>query len=44
MRRELGNSSVKAANAPVVLKLKKQEWNSFKAHLTEWERANTLDI
>jgi glutamine synthetase len=26
------------------LKLKMQEWNSFKAHLSEWERANTLDI
>jgi glutamine synthetase len=26
------------------LKLKMQEWHSFKAHLTEWERATTLDI
>lgn len=26
------------------LKLKHQEWNAYAAHLTEWERANTLDI
>ena len=26
------------------IKLKTQEWNSFTAHFTEWERANTLDI
>ena len=26
------------------IKLKTQEWNSFTAHFTEWERANTLDV
>ncbi len=26
------------------LKLKHQEWNSFTAHFSEWEKANTLDI
>ncbi len=26
------------------IKLKTLEWNSFTAHFTEWERANTLDI
>jgi glutamine synthetase type III len=26
------------------LKLKHQEWNSYAAHFTEWERDNTLDI
>jgi len=26
------------------LKLKNQEWNSYAAHFTEWERDNTLDI
>ena len=26
------------------LKLKKQEWNSFVAHFSRWERDNTLDI
>jgi glutamine synthetase type III len=26
------------------LKLKQQEWNSYAAHFTEWERANTLDV
>ena len=25
------------------LKLKRQEWNSYTSHLSEWERANTLD-
>ncbi len=28
---------------PSYLKLKMQEWNSFKSHLSEWERASTLD-
>jgi glutamine synthetase len=28
---------------PAYLKLKMQEWNSFTGHLTEWERAATLD-
>jgi glutamine synthetase type III len=26
------------------LKLKQQEWNSYAAHFTQWERENTLDI
>ncbi len=26
------------------LKLKQQEWNAYSAHLTQWERDNTLDI
>ena len=26
------------------IKLKTQEWNSFTAHFTEWERTNTLDV
>ena len=26
------------------LKLKQNEWNSYMAHLTEWEKDNTLDI
>ena len=26
------------------LKLKRQEWDSFTSHFTEWERANTLDV
>ena len=26
------------------LKLKRQEWNSFVSHFTDWEMANTLDI
>jgi glutamine synthetase type III len=26
------------------IKLKMTEWNSYTSHLTEWERANTLDI
>ncbi|WP_306142159.1 type III glutamate--ammonia ligase [Roseibium sp. MMSF_3412] len=26
------------------LKLKKNEWNAYASHLTEWERQNTLDI
>ena len=28
---------------PSYLKLKMQEWNSFTSHLSEWERAATLD-
>jgi glutamine synthetase len=26
------------------LKLKHQEWDSYNAFFTEWEKANTLDI
>jgi glutamine synthetase len=26
------------------LKMKMQEWNSFCAHFSQWEKANTLDI
>lgn len=26
------------------LKLKTAEWNAFKAHLSEWEKVNTLDV
>ena len=26
------------------LKLKTQEWQSYTAHLSEWERQNTLDV
>ena len=26
------------------LKMKHQEWNSFTAHFSDWEKANTLDI
>ncbi|GAB4066325.1 type III glutamate--ammonia ligase [Ancylobacter sonchi] len=47
--RALEKSSVlkNALGAPVVdgfLKLKHEEWNAYSRHLTEWERANTLDI
>ena len=28
---------------PAYLKLKQGEWNEYAAHLTDWERANTLD-
>ena len=31
------------AFVPAYLKLKQQEWSSFTGHLTEWERAATLD-
>ncbi|MEM8795939.1 MAG: type III glutamate--ammonia ligase [Pseudomonadota bacterium] len=30
--------------ASAYLKLKNQEWLSYTAHFTEWERANTLDV
>lgn len=36
-----------ALGAPLIdgfLKLKTQEWNDYSRHLTQWERANTLDI
>ncbi|MFP6717148.1 MAG: type III glutamate--ammonia ligase, partial [Alphaproteobacteria bacterium] len=26
------------------IKLKKEEWNSYTQHFTEWERTNALDI
>ena len=26
------------------LKLKTTEWQSYKAHLSEWEKVNTLDV
>ncbi|MEM1314772.1 MAG: type III glutamate--ammonia ligase [Pseudomonadota bacterium] len=32
------------AFAAAYLKLKMQEWKSFKAHLSEWERRTTLDV
>ena len=35
----LGNDFARA-----FIKLKTSEWNSYASHLTEWERANTLDI
>ncbi|MEM6678132.1 MAG: type III glutamate--ammonia ligase [Pseudomonadota bacterium] len=33
-----------AGFADAFVKLKTAEWNSFTAHFTDWERANTLDI
>ncbi len=30
--------------ADAYIKLKMMEWNSYASHLTEWERANTLDV
>jgi glutamine synthetase len=30
--------------AAAYVKLKKSEWNSYASHMTEWERANTLDV
>ncbi|MCB4769171.1 type III glutamate--ammonia ligase [Ancylobacter sp. Lp-2] len=44
---EKSNVLKNALGAPVVdgfLKLKHEEWNAYSRHLTEWERANTLDI
>jgi len=38
LRRELGDEFVNS-----YIKLKTREWNDFSRHLTEWERANTLD-
>lgn len=47
--RALDKSTVlrSALGAPLIdgfLKLKTQEWNDYSRHLTQWERANTLDI
>ena len=38
LRRELGDEFVNS-----YIKLKTREWNDYSRHLTEWERANTLD-
>ncbi len=38
LRRELGDEFVNS-----YVKLKTREWNDYARHLTEWERANTLD-
>jgi glutamine synthetase len=38
LRRELGDEFVDS-----YVKLKNREWNEYSRHLTEWERANTLD-
>jgi glutamine synthetase type III len=38
LRRELGDEFVDS-----YVKLKMREWNDFARHLTDWERANTLD-
>jgi glutamine synthetase len=38
LRRELGDEFVNS-----YVKLKNREWNEYSRHLTEWERANTLD-
>jgi glutamate---methylamine ligase len=38
LRRELGDEFVDS-----YIKLKTREWNDYARHLTEWERANTLD-
>ena len=38
LRRELGDEFVNS-----YVKLKMREWNDYARHLTEWERANTLD-
>jgi glutamine synthetase len=38
LRRELGDEFVDS-----YVKLKNREWNDYSRHLTEWERANTLD-
>jgi glutamate---methylamine ligase len=38
LRRELGDEFVDS-----YVKLKMREWNDFSRHLTDWERANTLD-
>jgi len=38
LRRELGDEFVDS-----YIKLKTREWNDYSRHLTEWERANTLD-
>jgi glutamine synthetase len=45
--RALESSSILAgalgALVPAYLKLKTAEWNDFSRHLTQWERARTLD-
>ena len=38
LRRELGDEFVDS-----YVKLKNREWNDYSRHLTEWERAATLD-
>ena len=38
LRRELGDEFVNS-----YIKLKTRDWNDYSRHLTEWERANTLD-
>jgi glutamate---methylamine ligase len=38
LRRELGDEFVDS-----YIKLKNREWNEYARHLTDWERANTLD-
>jgi glutamine synthetase len=38
LRRELGSDFVDS-----YVKLRMREWNDYSRHLTEWERANTLD-
>ncbi len=38
LRRELGDEFVNS-----YIKLKMKEWNDYARHLTQWERANTLD-
>ena len=38
LRSQLGEEFSRA-----YLKLKNAEWNQYAAHLTEWERSNTLD-
>jgi glutamine synthetase len=38
LRRELGDEFVNS-----YIKLKTREWDEYSRHLTEWERANTLD-
>ncbi|MCS0494402.1 type III glutamate--ammonia ligase [Ancylobacter sp. MQZ15Z-1] len=47
--RALAKSNIlrSALGAPLIdgyIKLKTEEWNAYSHHLTEWERANTLDI
>jgi glutamate---methylamine ligase len=38
LRRELGDEFVDS-----YVKLKMREWNDYAGHLTNWERAHTLD-
>ncbi|MFN4102483.1 MAG: type III glutamate--ammonia ligase, partial [Pararhodobacter sp.] len=37
-------SAMGDAFSAAFIKLKTQEWNAYTAHLTQWERDNTLDI